>query len=121
MRPVVLIAVGILFAGMGVFALATPARLTEPFGIPVTTAPGRSEVRAVYGGFGLAVAGALGWAAFDTGELRRGVVIVIAIALAGMAAGRVISRLLDGRVAFYPIWFYFWVEVAGAAVLFAVA
>ncbi|NUP30000.1 MAG: DUF4345 family protein, partial [Nocardia sp.] len=71
--------------------------------------------------FGLALAGALVWAALDTGELGRGVVIAIAIALAGMAAGRVISRLLDGRVAFYPIWFYFWVEMAGAAALLAVA
>lgn len=121
MRPVILIAVGILFAGMGVFALVAPARLTEPFAIPVTTASGRSEVRAVYGGFGLAVAGALGWAALDAGDLRRGVVIAIAIALAGMAAGRVISRLVDSRVAFYPIWFYFWVEVAGAVALLAVA
>ncbi|WP_063126063.1 DUF4345 family protein [Nocardia fusca] len=121
MRPVVLLVAAILFAAMGLYALAVPAKLTAPFGMPVTTATGRAEVRAVYGGFGLAVAGALGWAALDTGELGRGVVLAVAVALAGMAAGRVISRVLDSSVAFYPIWFYFWVEVVAAAALVAAA
>ncbi|MGW5386166.1 DUF4345 family protein [Nocardia sp. NPDC003963] len=121
MRPVVLIVAVVLFAAMGLYALAVPAKLTQPFGISVTTAAGRSEVRAVYGGFGLAVAGALGWAVAGTGELRRGVVLAVAVALGGMAAGRAISRLLDSSVPFYPIWFYFWVEVIAAAALFAVA
>ncbi|MGW0007256.1 DUF4345 family protein [Nocardia grenadensis] len=121
MRPVVLLGAAILFAGMGLYALAVPARLTAPFDIAVTTATGRSEVRAVYGGFGLAVAGALGWAALATGELGRGVVLAVAVALAGMATGRVISRILDSSVAFYPIWFYFWVEAVAAAALIAVA
>ncbi|WP_245564170.1 DUF4345 family protein [Nocardia testacea] len=111
----------ILFAAMGLYALAVPAKPTAPFGIPVTTASGRSEIRAVYGGFGLAVAGALGWAALDSGELGRGVVLAVAVALAGMAGGRVVSRVLDGSVAFYPIWFYFWVEVIAATALVAVA
>lgn len=121
MRPVVLLGVAILFAAMGLYALAVPAKLTAPFGITVTTAAGRSEVRAVYGGFGLAIAGALGWAALDTGELGRGVVPAVAVALGGMAAGRVISRVLDSSVAFYPVWFYFWVETVAAAALIAVA
>ncbi|MFI5715676.1 DUF4345 family protein [Nocardia sp. NPDC051750] len=120
MRPVVLIAAGILFAGMGVYALTAPARLTRPFGIAVTTAAGRSEVRAVYGGFGLAVSGVLCWAAAASDDLRRGAVVAVAAALAGMAAGRVVSRLLDTSSAFYPVWFYFWVEVVAAAALLAV-
>ncbi|WP_328389123.1 DUF4345 domain-containing protein [Nocardia sp. NBC_00416] len=120
MRPVVLIVAGMLFAGMGLFALVAPARLTEPFAIPVTTAAGRSEVRAVYGGFGLALAAALCWSAMGSDELRRGVVLAVAVALAGMAVGRVLSRLLDGPVPFYPVWFYFWVETVAAAALLAV-
>ncbi|MEU1984846.1 DUF4345 domain-containing protein [Nocardia sp. NPDC019395] len=119
MRPVVLIMVGIFFAGMGVYALAAPARLIRPFGITVTTATGRSEVRAVYGGFGLAVSGLLCWSAAASDDLHRGTVLAIATALAGMAAGRAISRLLDTPSAFYPVWFYFWVEVVAAAALLA--
>ncbi|WP_280421087.1 DUF4345 domain-containing protein [Nocardia carnea] len=120
MRTVVLTAAALFFTGMGLYALTAPARLVRPFGIAVTTSSGRSEVRAVYGGFGLAVAAALIWSATTTGELGRGVVIAVAIALAGMAAGRVVSRVLDAPAAFYPVWFYFWVEVLAAAALLAV-
>ncbi|MEU4313042.1 DUF4345 family protein [Nocardia sp. NPDC024068] len=120
MRTVVLLAAGVFFAGMGLFALASPARLVQPFGITAATAAGRSEVRAVYGGFGLAVAGALFWSATASGELPRGVVVAVAVALAGMAAGRLLSRLFDAPTAFYPVWFYFWVETVAAAALLAV-
>lgn len=119
MRTVVLTAAGLFFTGMGLYALAAPARLVRPFGITAGTVPGRSEVRAVYGGFGLAVAAALFWAT-TTGELGRGVVLAVAVALAGMAAGRVVSRVLDGPAAFYPVWFYFWVETLAAAALLTV-
>ena len=47
-------------------------------------------------------------------------VAAVAVALAGMAAGRVISRVLDAPAAFYPVWFYFWVETLAAAALLAV-
>nr|WP_197039710.1 DUF4345 family protein [Nocardia carnea] len=120
MRTVVLTAAGIFFTGMGLYALAAPARLVRPFGITAGTAPGRSEVRAVYGGFGLAVAAVLFWSATTPGELGRGVVIAVAVALAGMAAGRVVSRVLDSPAAFYPVWFYFWVETLAAAALLTV-
>ncbi|WP_280397084.1 DUF4345 family protein [Nocardia carnea] len=120
MRQVVLVAAGLFFTGMGLYALAAPGRLVRPFGITVGTASGRSEVRAVYGGFGLAVAGALFWAAATAGELGRGIVLAVAVALAGMAAGRVVSRMLDTPAAFYPIWFYFWVEALAAVALLAV-
>jgi hypothetical protein len=48
-------------------------------------------------------------------------VIAVAVALAGMAFGRLVSRLVDTATAFYPIWFYFCVEVVAAALLFAAA
>lgn len=120
MRSVVFAATGLFFAGMGLYALAAPARLVRPFGITAGTTSGRSEVRAVYGGFGLAVAGALFWSATTTGDLGRGVALAVAVALAGMAAGRVVSRVLDAPAALYPVWFYFWVEVLAAAALLAV-
>jgi hypothetical protein len=77
---------------------------------------GRAEVRAVYGGFGVAVAAVLVLAIADP-DLRRGVVVAVAVALLGMAFGRLVARLVDGPAAFYPVWFYFWVEVIGGGVL----
>jgi uncharacterized protein DUF4345 len=111
-----IIVVAVFFADMGIYGLAAPAALVRPFGIQISGPNARSEVRAVYGGFGLAVAGMLVVALLDDG-IRRGAVIAIAVALAGMAAGRLIGRVFDRPAAFYPIWFYFWVELVLAAIL----
>jgi hypothetical protein len=43
---------------MGTYALAAPAAIIRPFGTTLGGAASRSEIRAVYGGFGLAIAGA---------------------------------------------------------------
>ena len=50
-------------------------------------------------------------------QAREGILITVAAALAGMAFGRLVSGLLDRPKAFYPNWFYFIVEVIGAAAL----
>lgn len=115
----VIIVAAVFFAGMGLYGLAAPARLVAPFGTRLDGAAGRSEVRAVYGGFGLAIAAVLGYAAVDP-EVRAGVLLTVAAALAGMAAGRLAS-VFDGPTSFYPNWFYFVVEAAAAAALFATA
>lgn len=121
MRTVVLCLVGVLFAGMGLYALAAPAALARPFGLSVSTAVSRAEIRAVYGGFGLAVAGVLIWSAFGTDELRSGAALTVGFALAGMAGGRIVSWLVDRGLRFYPIWFYCLVELVGAALVLGVA
>jgi uncharacterized protein DUF4345 len=113
--------VAVLFAGMGVFSLAVPAQVLAPFGVPVDTPDGRAEVRAVYGGFGLAVAALLGVAAGAGGHAREGIVLAIGVALAGMAFGRLAARAVERPSGFYPVWLFFWVEVAGAAALIAAA
>ena len=112
--------VAVLFLGMGALGLVSPTRLVAPFGIELTGADARSEVRAVYGGFGIAVGAVLITAAQcdDTGW-RHGVATAIGVALAGMAFGRLISRLRERPGGFYPVWFYFWVEVVLAGLLFA--
>ena len=56
---------------MGVYALVVPAAILAPFGVPVESPDGRAEVRAVYGGFGIAVAALLGVAAAGGGDARR--------------------------------------------------
>jgi uncharacterized membrane protein YeaQ/YmgE (transglycosylase-associated protein family) len=112
----VIVIAAVFFAGMGIFALARPAALIRPFGITLPTAESRAEVRAVYGGFGLAIAGMLAIAL--TGHpAREGILITVAAALGGMAFGRLVSGLVDRPKAFYPNWFYFLVEIAGAAAL----
>jgi hypothetical protein len=117
----VIVIVGVFFAGMGVYALAAPAALVRPFGITLGESASRSEVRAVYGGFGLAIAGVLADAAVAGGGVRTGILITVGAALAGMAFGRVVSAVVDDRTAFYPNWFYCLVEIIAAAALFAAA
>jgi uncharacterized membrane protein YeaQ/YmgE (transglycosylase-associated protein family) len=116
----VIAVIGVFFAGMGVYALAAPAALVRPFGITLTEATSRSEVRAVYGGFGLAIAGVLAYAAVEP-DARTGILFTVGAALAGMAFGRVVSAVIDARTAFYPNWFYCLVEIIAAAALFAVS
>jgi hypothetical protein len=113
--------IAVFFLGMGIYALAAPAALVRPFGITLGESASRSEVRAVYGGFGLAIAGVLGYAAVADGDLRKGILITVAAALAGMAVGRVAAAILGDRAAFYPNWFYFLVEALAAAALLAVS
>lgn len=110
----VIVLAAVFFLGMGIFALVRPAALIRPFGITLTVPESRAEVRAVYGGFGLAIAGMLALAAagYPAGE---GILITVAAALGGMAFGRLISGVIDRPKAFYPNWFYFLVEVIGAA------
>jgi uncharacterized protein DUF4345 len=118
-NTVIVAAAALFFLGMGVLALIRPAALVAPFGISLSGPEGRLEVCAVYGGFGIAIAALLGVAALDPGA-HRGEVLAVAVALFGMAGGRLLGRIRDRPGAFYPIWFYFWVEVV-AGVLLVVA
>lgn len=111
-----IVMVAVFFLGMGIFALARPAALIRPFGITLPTPESRAEVRAVYGGFGLAIAGMLALAASNV-TVRDGILITVAAALGGMAFGRLVSGVVDRSRAFYPNWFYFVVEVVAAAAL----
>lgn len=110
----VIVLAAVFFLGMGLFALARPAALIRPFGITLPIPESRAEVRAVYGGFGVAIAGVLALAASGH-PARDGILITVAAALGGMAFGRLASGLIDRPKAFYPNWFYFLVEVVGAA------
>jgi hypothetical protein len=117
----VIAVISVFFLGMGVYALAAPAALIRPFGISLGDPASRSEVRAVYGGFGLAIAAVLACAALQDGDIRKGILITVGAALAGMAFGRIVSAVVDTRTAFYPNWFYCLVEAVGAAGLFAIS
>lgn len=114
---VVLGGTAVFFAGMGLFALAAPGQMLSPFGITLGQAASRAEVRAVYGGFGLAIAAILGYSITASEQLRAGILITVSVALLGMAFGRVVSAVIDGRTPFYPNWFYCLVELVLAAAL----
>lgn len=121
MTIAVIAVAAVFFLGMGIYALAAPAAMIQVFGIMLHERQSRSEVRAVYGGFGLAIAGVLAFAAAESGSLRTGIMITVGLALAGMAFGRAVSAVVDGRTPFYPNWFYFLVETVGAAALLLTA
>jgi hypothetical protein len=102
---------------MGLVALVQPERVVRYFGTNELTVDGRNEVRAVYGGFGVAM-GLLLLVSTSVDPIRPGVLLCLAVALLGMAAGRGISRAVDGRAGFYP-WFYLGVEVLLSVALLA--
>lgn len=107
------------FTYMAIAAVIAPTRVAEEFGIAELSVAGRSEVRGVYGGFGLAMAGAL-IAALSIPELRTGALVAVGAALAGMGGGRVVSVLGDRRID-RRARSYLGVEVVGAAMLFYAA
>ena len=116
--PIAIQVVAVFFLLMGLYALALPARVLSIFGVDVTTVDGRSEVRAVYGGFGVAMSVLLLLAARSP-TMRDGVLACLAVALLGMAGGRLLGAVVDGRPGVFP-WLFCGVEIAMAlALLFA--
>jgi len=89
--------VATFFAGMGIAALVKPSLIWSPFGVTPTTPAARNEIRAVYGGFGLAIATLLLVAESATAAFRDGVLVAVSVALAGMAAGRLLGALLEPK------------------------
>lgn len=84
----------VLFAAMGAALLWQPEYLSRLTNVELTTVESRNEVRAVYGGFGIAMALAL-IIALVWSPLSPGICITIALALMGMAAGRGYSWYLE--------------------------
>jgi hypothetical protein len=115
MSTILISIVASFFAFMGIAALVQPERILRTFGIASLTTAARNEVRAVYGGFGIAIAWLL-LASLEHASVKTGVLLAVAIALLGMAAGRVISALLDRAIGRYPLLFLL-VELALAAML----
>src|SRR5688572_29899671 len=121
MRDAAIIFVAAGFALMGLGALLRPAVVLAQFGVAVGTSEGRNEVRAVYGGFGIAVGVLLAIAALGDPATAEGIVVATAFGLAGMAGGRLVSAATDRPTGFYPVWAYFAIEVVAAALLLAAA
>lgn len=102
---------------MGLAALVRPVMIWAPFGVEPTTPEARNEVRAVYGGFGIALAALLFWAGGADAAVRDGVLLTVAASLFGMAGGRVVSGLVEPRaLAGWP-GFFLAVELGAGALL----
>jgi Domain of unknown function (DUF4345) len=105
-----------LFGIMGGMALARPSNFLAALDLRADSKVSRNEIRAVYGGFGIAICLLLlGLPWLD--QLRTGVLITLAVALTGMAAGRVVSALVDWNLGRFPAIFTA-IELGLAAALF---
>jgi hypothetical protein len=100
----------LLFAAMGGVMLWRPEYLTRVTNLELSTPESRNEARAVYGGFGVAIALALFVAMVS--DLRGGIMFAVGLALIGMAAGRGYAAWLERPTS--PI---IWGLLAGEALL----
>lgn len=107
--------VALAFAAMGLSALIRPASIGRYFDVRFDSIDSRNEVRAVYGGFGLAMTAVL-LLALRAPAVRDGILLTVALALAGMALGRVVGALADRRLGRWPLVFGL-IELAGALIL----
>lgn len=107
------------FLIMGALALTSPDRFVLALGLECKSRDGRNEVRGVYGGFGVAMAGVC-IAGLVTPLLRPGLLWALAVALFGMVGGRVWSTVID-RGAGALMWSAMAVELTLGCVLVAIA
>jgi Domain of unknown function (DUF4345) len=105
----------LFFAVMGILAMARPNSIPKMFGVTENTADSRTEVRSVYGGFGLAMAVAMIWAFRTSPAQADGMLLALAIAWLGWATGRLFSALLEKPKALYPTWAFVCIEYGMAA------
>lgn len=109
----------LLFAAMGAVMLWRPEYLSQVTGLELSTPESRSEARAVYGGFGIAMALAL-FTAIVYSDFRGGIMYTTGLALLGMAAGRAYAAWLE-RPTSPTIWGLLAVEaVLGLMIFFRV-
>ena len=110
-------AAGLFYFVLGAAALARPETLLTGFGLAAQTRDSRNEIRAVYGGFPLAVAVLVLWSLTGADE-PEGILLALAVASLGMAVGRLVSAGLDGGIGRLPALFV-GVELVLAALLAA--
>jgi hypothetical protein len=117
----VMIVVGFGFACMGMAALVRPNLIAAQFGTIADSSDARTEIRAVYGGFGVAMAVLLIVAALQSGNTQDGVALTVGVALGGMALGRLIGMTIERPHGWYPTITYLLIEVVAAVALVALA
>ena len=87
----------LLCGGMGIFGILKPQTLADDLGFTNNlSADGKSELRAVIGGFGIFMAGLL-YFSKDT-NFESGIRLTFATCMIGFASGRVISAIIDKEI-----------------------
>lgn len=108
--------VGLLLMLMGLLAIVRPFSIVRFFGVDAKTKDFRNEIRAVYGGFGIATGFLLIIADNHAlNSFRQGIYIAYSVALFGMAFGRIISTLIE-RPGKWPVIFMS-IEIVGGLIL----
>ncbi|QIK68339.1 DUF4345 domain-containing protein [Nocardioides sp. HDW12B] len=88
----------VFYTGVGLTALVRPALVPSLFGGRAPTATARTEIRAVYGGLPLAMAGlVLSEAGGRDGGRRASRTEAVAALSAAMAAGRLLGSWIEGE------------------------
>jgi hypothetical protein len=113
--PISLFLAFVLFGAMGGALLWRPEYVTRLTNVELTTIESRNEVRAVYGGFGIAMAIAM-FIAVVYSPLRGGIMLTAGLALLGMAAGRGYSAWLERPSTM--IWAFLGIEALLGLMLF---
>ena len=104
------------YAVIGVVAALAPARVPGVFGGTAGTPEARTEVRAVYAGIPLALAGSLA-AASGSAPGDDAVLRTVGAASAGMAAARLAGCVAERRLAPWPTGAFLVLEAALAVAL----
>lgn len=110
-----IVAVALFFAGMGLQALGWPEKILGNFGLDYLPPDLRNEVRAVYGGYGIAISLLL-LSSLYLRELGQGFLLAVAVSVLGMAGGRMISFEIEPAPGPFPLTFLC-VEIALATAL----
>ena len=121
MAAALAIACAVALAGMGVAGLVSPQFVVGRFGIRLDAPDSRTEVRAVYGGYGIAVAALVIWVVATGSPLAPGVLIAMGVSMTGMAAGRLAGAAAERAVPFGWAGAFFLVECALGAAFFVAA
>jgi len=105
------------FAAIGVGFLIVPVQWASLVDISLPTAMARTDLRATYGGFDLAVGVFLGLCARRTEWIRPGLV-ALGLAAAGFGGGRLLGIVVEGTASPLMLGFLA-IEVTTAVLAFA--
>jgi Domain of unknown function (DUF4345) len=98
------IAGALFFGAIGVTAMVRPTNLLRDFTIVAPEPESRNEIRGVYGGFPLMVSGLL-FFSLTRPDLSDGILLALALCSTGMAAGRIVSAVIDRTMGKHPaLW-----------------
>lgn len=112
-----IVLVALIFAAIGLYGIFAPKKMCAHLGVPLDTADGRNEVRAVYGGMCLGIAVLLLESPY-LGAMAPGILLTVMVLLLGMAFGRIGSLLVE-RPGVLPLAFM-GLELVGAGLLYSV-